>query len=106
MYQFMSILMNAYLDSPSTIEYIQPDPTCELLKKPLQKEGKDVIGEATTTVMSAGNKGTLLPNKLESTYNRWLNNVDIELEAELKSEHFTSPTFKIYSIASRTALIF
>lgn len=89
MYQFMSILMNAYLDVLQ-LSNIYNLTYLRAFEKALAEGRKDVIGEATTTVMSAGNKGTLLPNKLESTYNRWLNNVDIELEAELKSEHFTS----------------
>jgi len=89
MYQFMSILMNAYLDALQ-LSNIYNLTYLRAFEKAVAEGRKDVIGEATTTVMSAGNKGTLLPNKLESTYNRWLNNVDIELEAELKSEHFTS----------------
>ena len=89
MYQFMSILMNAYLDALQ-LSNIYNLTYLRAFEKALAEGRKDVIGEATTTVMSVGNKGTLLPNKLESTYNRWLNNLDIELEAELKSEHFTS----------------
>ena len=89
MYQFMSILMNAYLDALQ-LSNIYNLTYLRSFEKAVAEGRKDVIGEATTTVMSAGNKGTLLPNKLESTYNRWLNNVDIELEAELKSEHFAS----------------
>jgi polyhydroxyalkanoate synthase len=85
----MSILMNAYLDVLQ-LSNIYNLTYLRAFEKALAEGRKDVIGEATTTVMSAGNKGTLLPNKLESTYNRWLKNVDIELEAELKSEHFTS----------------
>ena len=89
MYQFMSILMNAYLDALQ-LSNIYNLTYLRAFEKAVAEGRKDVIGEATTTVMSAGNKGTLLPNKLESTYNTWLNNLDIELEAELKSEHFTS----------------
>ncbi|WP_228369142.1 alpha/beta fold hydrolase [Candidatus Nitrososphaera gargensis] len=40
--------------------------------------------------MGGGGKGTISYNTVESIYNKWLKNVDEELEAELKSEHFTS----------------
>ena len=80
MYQFMSILMNAYLDGLQ-LSNIYNLTYLRAFEKALAEERKDVIGEATTTVMSAGNKGTLFSNKLESIYNRWLNNVDKELEA-------------------------
>ncbi len=89
MYQFMSILMNAYSDGLQ-LSNIYNLIYLRAFEKAIAEEMKDVLGEGTTTVMSAGNKGTLLPKNLESTYNRWLNNVDIELEGELKSEHFTS----------------
>jgi polyhydroxyalkanoate synthase len=84
----MSILINPYLNgfrllNTYNLIYLRA------FEKAIAEERKDVIGEATT-VMDAGNKGTLFPNKVESTYNRWLNNVDHELEVELKSEHFNS----------------
>src|SRR5215218_1889978 len=88
MNQFMSILINAYLNGlrlSNTYNLIY----LRAFEKAIAEERKDVIGEAAT-VMGTGNKGTLFPNKAESTYNRWLNNVDHELEGELKSEHFTS----------------
>jgi polyhydroxyalkanoate synthase subunit PhaC len=56
-------------------------------EKAVAEERKD---EEATTVIHSGNKGTPFPDKLESIYNRWLENVDNELEGELKSEHFTS----------------
>jgi polyhydroxyalkanoate synthase len=58
-------------------------------EKAVAEEGKDEEA-ATTTVMHSVNKGTPFPDKLKSIYNRWLENVDNELEGELKSEHFTS----------------
>lgn len=55
-------------------------------EKAVEEEREDAI-EAT---MGGGAKGTISPNMLESTYNKWLKNVDEGLEVELKSEHFTS----------------
>jgi polyhydroxyalkanoate synthase subunit PhaC len=88
MYQFMSILMNAYLDGLQLLN-IYNLTYLRAFEKAVAEGRKDVLGEVTA-IRSTDNKGTLLPNKLESTYNTWLNNLDIELEAELKSEHFTS----------------
>jgi hypothetical protein len=45
--------------------------------------------EGIEFTMGGGSKGTIAPNMIESMYNRWLKNSDIELEAELKSEQFT-----------------
>ncbi|MDQ3968984.1 MAG: alpha/beta fold hydrolase [Thermoproteota archaeon] len=84
----MSILMNAYLDGLQ-LSNIYNLSYLRAFEKAVAEEREDVHGEETT-VMNTGNRGTFFPNKLESTYNRWLNNVDIELEGELKSEHFTS----------------
>jgi polyhydroxyalkanoate synthase len=53
------------------------------------EERKGGSGEATTD-MSARNRGSLSTNNIESKYDRWLKNVDKELEGELKSEHFIS----------------
>ncbi len=58
----------------------------QAFQKAVTEERDDVI-EAT---MRGGGKGTISYNTLESIYNKWLKNVDEELEAELKSEHFTS----------------
>jgi polyhydroxyalkanoate synthase len=55
-------------------------------QKTVEEEREEVI-EAT---MGGGSKGTIADNLMESIYNRWLKNVDDELEVELKSEHFTS----------------
>jgi polyhydroxyalkanoate synthase len=55
-------------------------------QKAVEEEREEVI-DAT---MGGGGKGTLGANWLESIYYRWLKNSDEELEAELKSEHFTS----------------
>ncbi|HEX7033674.1 MAG TPA: alpha/beta fold hydrolase [Nitrososphaera sp.] len=46
--------------------------------------------EVIEAVMGGGGKGTIFYNPAQSIYNKWLVNVDKELEAELKSEHFTS----------------
>ncbi|AFU58962.1 poly(R)-hydroxyalkanoic acid synthase [Candidatus Nitrososphaera gargensis Ga9.2] len=55
-------------------------------QKAVTEERKGVIEAA----MGGGGKGTISYNTVESIYNKWLKNVDEELEAELKSEHFTS----------------
>jgi len=81
--------MNAYLDGLQ-LSNIYNLIYLRAFEKAVAEETKDVLGEETTAVMSTGNKGIFFSNKLESTYNRWLNNVDKELERELKSEHFAS----------------
>lgn len=88
MYHFMSILMNAYLDGLQ-LSNIYNLIYLRAFEKAVAEERKDVLREENT-VMSTNNKGTLFLNKLESIYNRWLNNVYKELKGELKSEHFTS----------------
>lgn len=54
-------------------------------KKAFEEEREEVI-EATM----GGGKGTIPYNTMESIYNKWLKNVDEQLEVELKSEQFTS----------------
>src|SRR5215211_3328545 len=88
MNQFMSILMNTYLDG-LRLWNIYNLTYLRAFEKAVAEERNDVIGEATTET-TAGSRGILSPNKLESTYNRWLINVDKELEGELKSEYFIS----------------
>lgn len=88
MNQFMSILMKAYLDG-LRLSNIYNLIYLQAFEKAVAEERKDVIGEATNAT-SAGNRGILSPNNIESTYNRWLKNVDKELEGELKSEYFIS----------------
>ena len=86
---FVSILMNAYLDGLQ-LSSIYNLIYLRAFEEAVAEQRMDVFGEeTTTTVMSTANRGTLFSNKLELTYNRWLNNVDKELERELKSEHFT-----------------
>jgi polyhydroxyalkanoate synthase len=41
-----------------------------------------------------GSRGTVASNTLESIYNKWLKNVDNELERELKLDYFTTPLAK------------
>ncbi len=56
-------------------------------EKAAAEEREDVI----EAMAGAGRgKGTVSYNVAQSIYNKWLKNVDKELEAELKSEHFTS----------------
>ena len=88
MNQFMSILMKAYLDG-LRLSNIYNLIYLQAFEKAVAEERKDVIGESTNAT-SAGNRGILSPNNIESTYNRWLKNVDKELEGELKSEYFIS----------------
>ena len=89
MNQFMSILMKTYLDG-LRLSNIYNRVYLQAFEKAVGEEGKDVGGEATTAG-SAGNREMILsPNQIESTYNRWLKNVDKELERELKSEHSIS----------------
>src|SRR5918994_2061034 len=88
MNQFMSILMKAYLDG-LRLSNIYNLIYLQAFEKAVAEERKDVIREATNAT-SAGNRGILSPNNIESTYNRWLKNVDKELEGELKSEYFIS----------------
>ncbi|MEP0824271.1 MAG: alpha/beta fold hydrolase [Nitrososphaera sp.] len=51
-------------------------------------EERNAMAEAVTEW--GRGKGTGSYNMVQSIYNKWLANVDKELEAELKSEHFTS----------------
>jgi polyhydroxyalkanoate synthase subunit PhaC len=88
MNQLMSILMKAYLDG-LRLSNIYNLSYLQAFEKAVAEDRKDVIGEATTA-KSDGNTGILSLNKIESTYNRWLKNVDKELEKELKSEDFIS----------------
>src|SRR5215211_1646611 len=89
MNQFMSILMKTYLDG-LRLSNIYNGVYLQAFEKAVGEEGKDVGGKAATA-MGAGNRGmNLSPNQIESTYNRWLKNVDKGLERELKSEHFIS----------------
>src|SRR5919198_6243301 len=87
MNQFMLTPINAYLNG-LRLSNIYNLIYLRAFEKAVAEEGKDE--ETTTTVMHSGNKGTPFPDKLESIYDRWLENVDNELEGELKSEHFTS----------------
>jgi polyhydroxyalkanoate synthase len=48
---------------------------------------REVVIDAT---MGGGGKGTTSYNTMERMYDRWLKNVDEQLEIELKSERFTS----------------
>ena len=89
MNQFMSILMKTYLDG-LRLSNIYNGVYLQAFEKAVGEEGKDVGGKAATA-MGAGNRGMIFsPNQIESTYNRWLKNVDKGLERELKSEHFIS----------------
>lgn len=81
--------MNAYLDGLQ-LSSIYNLIYLRAFDEAVAEQRMEVFGKETTTVMSTANRGTLFSNKLELTYNRWLNNVDKELERELKSEHFTS----------------
>lgn len=60
----------------------------QAFQKAVTEEREDVT-EATMEGEGEG-KGTISYNMIESIYSRWLKNVDEELEAELKSEQFTS----------------
>jgi polyhydroxyalkanoate synthase len=55
-----------------------------------QKAVEEEREEVVETTMGGGGKGTVSQNMMESIYNKWLKNTDDELEAELKSEQFTS----------------
>jgi polyhydroxyalkanoate synthase len=59
----------------------------QAFQKAVTEEREDVT---EATMGGEGSKGTISYNMIESIYSRWLKNVDEELEAELKSEHFTS----------------
>lgn len=59
----------------------------QAFQKAATKEWENVT---EATMGAEGSKGTISYNMIESIYSRWLKNVDEELEAELKSEHFTS----------------
>jgi hypothetical protein len=81
--------MKTYLDG-LRLSNIYNGVYLQAFEKAVGEEGKDVGGKAATA-MGAGNRGMILsPNQIESTYNRWLKNVDKGLERELKSEHFIS----------------
>lgn len=86
--RFMSILTNAYLNSLQILN-IYNLTYLRAYSKAITEERNGEIGDATV-VIHAGNKETTFQNSVELTYNRWLNNVDHELEGELKSERFTS----------------
>jgi polyhydroxyalkanoate synthase len=58
----------------------------QAFQKAVTEEREDVT---EATMGGEGSKGTISYNMIESIYSRWLKNVDEELEAELKSEHFT-----------------
>ena len=90
MSQFISTLMKAYLEG-FRLSNIYNLIYMQAFEKAVVDESKEVIGEATTADVSASNRGILSPNRVvESTYNRWLKNVDKELEKELKSDYFIS----------------
>ena len=86
--RFMSMLTNAYLNSLQILN-IYNLKYLRAYSKAITEERNGEIGDATV-VIHAGNKETPFQNTVELTYNRWLNNVDHELEGELKSERFTS----------------
>lgn len=55
-----------------------------------EKAVEDERDDAIEATMGGRGKGMLGFNWLESIYNKWLKNADDELEAELKTEQFTS----------------
>ena len=85
MSQLASTFIDAYLNG-LRLANICNTIYLRAFEKAVEEEREDAI-EAT---MGGGAKGTISPNMLESTYNKWLKNVDEGLEVELKSEHFTS----------------
>ncbi len=85
MSQLASTFIDAYLNG-LRLTNIYNTIYLTAFSKAVEEEREDAI-EAT---MGGGAKGAISPNMLESTYNKWLKNVDEGLEVELKSEHFTS----------------
>ncbi len=85
MSQLASTFIDAYLNG-LRLTNIYNTIYLTAFEKAVEEEREDAI-EAT---MGGGAKGAISPNMLESTYNKWLKNVDEGLEVELKSEHFTT----------------
>ena len=88
MNHLIPILMNAYfyglrLSNIYNLIYL------EAFRKALA-EGREHGGGEMTSAVNAGNMRSLSQNNWKSTYDSWLKNVDKDLEAELKSEHFIS----------------
>ncbi len=88
MNQFMSNLMKAYLDG-LRLSNIYNLIYLQAFQKALADKSKDVFREATTDT-DTSSRGIPSPNMIESIYNRWLKNVDKELEKELRSDYFIS----------------
>ena len=88
MIHLIPILMNAYfyglrLSNIYNLIYL------EAFRKALA-EGREHGGGEMTSAVNAGTMRSHSQNNWKSTYDSWLKNVDKDLEAELKSEHFIS----------------